>query len=74
MPALADITEAIKAAKAGPSRARLLGSTPRFKVRVGPAAEASLRCETTDHRLPIFIDGCVVETTTEFNGYEVVEL
>lgn len=74
MPALADIQAAILRAKTVASIVAPWHRSARFKVRVGRATELAIRVETPGHQLPVFIDGCVVERTTEYHGFEVIQL
>lgn len=85
MTALDDILAAIKSKRAQP-RSSWQG-TQRLVVRVGDAAAKSLiigvRALEMEQgksdaelstQLPIMVDGCAIQTTDEFKGWEVVEL
>jgi hypothetical protein len=74
--ALSDIRAAIMCAKdradAMPCGPFKFLATPRFKVRIGHACQQALRAEGVDR--PVMIDGCAVEHTQEFPGWEIVRL
>lgn len=75
MSALAEITAAITAVKATPDfYAAPFGLTRRWKVVVGPSAERSILCDVEDRKLPTMIEGCVVERTKDFPGWELVRI